>query len=61
MEEHAKGELSMVLFYLVYMWLTFKGEKDIGSSICFQINRHSFLNQRNFLLLIWVEYVSLIK
>ena len=27
MEVPAKGELSMVLFYLVYMWLTFKEEK----------------------------------
>ena len=50
MEEHAKGELSVVLFDLVYMWLTFKEEKDTGLSICCQISRHSFLNQKNLLL-----------
>lgn len=48
MENHEKHEFGKVLFYLVYMWLTFKGEEGTGSSICFQINKHTFLSQRNF-------------
>lgn len=33
MEDHEKHELSKVLFYLVYMWLTFKGEEGTGFQI----------------------------
>lgn len=48
MEDNEKHELSKVLFYLVYMWLTFKGEEGTGWSICFQINKHTFLSQKDF-------------
>lgn len=39
MQEHAKHKLNKVLFYLVYMWLTFKGD-DTGSSFAFELIIH---------------------